>query len=69
MSKLHNLTLRMIHDVREDHWIGHCVELDLTTAGPDHWAVWQDLLNICKAQIQYAVDYGLTESLKRKETP
>ena len=58
------LTLTMTKE--DDYWVGTCVELDLVTAGPDHWTVWNDLFNVCQAQIAFAVEKDLTKELIRK---
>ncbi len=61
---IQQLTLKM---TKEDvDWVGTCVELDLVTAGPDHWDVWRDLFNVCQAQMAFAVENDLTTDLIRK---
>ena len=62
---IQKLTLTMTQE--GDQWVGTCVELDLVTAGPDHWTVWQDLFNVCKAQLAFAVENDLTTGLIRKK--
>ncbi len=61
---IQQLTLTMAKE--GDDWVGTCVELDLVTAGPDHWTVWNDLFNVCQAQIGFAVENDLTKELIRK---
>ena len=64
---IHVLTLNMIKqcDVEGEHWVGTCVELDLVTAGPDHYQVWQDLFVVCQAHMAFAVERGLESELMR----
>lgn len=64
---IYTLTLTM--KKTEKRWIGECRELDVVAAGPDHFLVWQDLFNICKAQIAFAVENDLTDSLLRNPSP
>lgn len=68
MDSVNRLTLTMEQDAL-GFWVGKCHELDLVASGPNHWDVWQDLLNVCRAQMAYAVEHDLTNHLIRGESP
>lgn len=48
-----------------DYWIGHCVELDLVTSGVDPHSVREDAVNVCMAQVMYALGNNLLGNLLR----
>ena len=54
-------------ELEGDHYVGRAGILGLVAAGPNKWAVWRDLMDVCSAQIQFAITNDLTEHLLHEE--
>lgn len=49
------INLNVVLHKQGEYWVGHCVQLDILTSGPDQDKVWCDIQALIRAQIAYAV--------------
>ena len=51
------------------YWVAHCLGLDLVASGYDLREVEEDIVRVCLAQVRYAYENDLLESLFRPPNP
>jgi predicted RNase H-like HicB family nuclease len=49
----------------DDTWLAHCLEMDIVAEGETPGKAWRDLDDLCKLQINIALEEGDLESIFR----
>ena len=64
-----NIELRAVVYREGDWWLAHCLELDIVSEGKTAVAALSDVMDLCRLQVETAINDGDLESVFRAAPP
>lgn len=68
-KKKPSFNLHVLIYQEDNNWIAHCLELDIVTANPKQSIVQKDIIDLIRAQIEFAREHDNTENIFKPAPP